>query len=456
MESILQQVYEYRHQNIFPLIVDEIPFTLIDEYKKKSSKQYRDRNYSLEIVMQGFLYQASQDDKSEQNAVLIIAEHYKRLQEQYKALLSEDAKRKQEKRNYEKRGRPRREVPKIQKSKLRELSLNTASYDKARQRMPEELLEMAFENKCGYFQPQVGDKTWHSHPVFVTDGTTFKTMDTFELREYLKAEHDKNPPPVPLGRLQGIINLYKGGIIASDIDTYGSSEGRMLKRLYTHIPLGTVLLGDDLYSGYGHMVYSQSKGIDLITQGKHTRQEKVIRKFSPTDCLVEWKANIKPTWFDETDELPPRLIVRKITVTNPAEPTEVITLYTTLLDVVKYPAADIAVLFFGRWDIEISFRHIKTTMEMEYLRGKTVSMVKKEIYAHLLMYNIIRKKMWECNAPDEGAFFPSGSTIQNGLTMAQNKAGYVDILGRSYHKRGGRRINKNIIEIQKKENARQA
>jgi hypothetical protein len=401
MESLLEHFSGYLNKNIFPVIIEEIPFRIIDEYKKNSNKKYRDRNYSLEVVLQGFLYQASQEDKSEQNAVIMIAKYHKHLREEYEKLLDNEEKKKQEKksfekRSYDKRDRPRREVPKIQKSKLQEISLNTASYDKARQRMPEELLKTAFENKCGYFQPKPGDKTWYGHPVFVTDGTTFKTMDTVELRKHFEAENDKNPPPVPIGRLQGIINLYKGGLVAVAIDSYGSSEGKMLKRLYNNIPAGTLLLGDDLYSSYGHIVYSKNKGIDLIAQGKHKRIEKNIKTFSKTDCLVEWKANIKPTWFDESDELPARLIVRKIDIINPADPTKGITLYTTLLDAAKYSAIDIAVLYFGRWDIEISFRHIKVTMGMEYLRGKTISMINKEIYSHLLMYNIIRFDVAGC------------------------------------------------------------
>jgi hypothetical protein len=454
MERLLERFSEYLQGNIFPIIFEEIPFTLIDEYKKNSSIQYRDRNYSLEVVMQGLLYQASQEDKSEQNAVMIIAEYYKHLREKYQGLLLEEEKSKQEKRNYEKRGRPPREVPKIQKSKLQEISLNTTSYDRARQRMPEELMELTFKNKCEYFQAQPGDKTWHGHPVFVTDGTTFKTMDTLELRNYFKAEHDKNPPPVPIGRLQGIINLYKGGLVAAAIDTYGSSEGKMLKQLYEHIPKGTLLLGDDLYSSYGHMAYSQNRGIDLIAQGKHFRLDKVIRTFSKTDSLVEWKVNINPAWFDETDQLPAKLIVRKIDVINPAEPAKVITLYTTLLDAAKYPSIDIAVLYFGRWDIEISFRDIKVTMRMEYLRGKTVSMVRKEIFSHLLLYNIIRKKILESKVPDEGTFPPSGNKIQIGLTVDKNKDGYVDKLGRSYFKKGGRRTSNNTVSMQKKKNTR--
>jgi hypothetical protein len=452
MEKLQQFVNAMHHDNLFALIADEIPYEIIAEYQKNSVHRFRNRNFSLDVTLQAFLYQASQDDKSEQNTVLMIAEYYKRIRSDYEALILESEKKKAEKRTYEKRGRPRREVPRIQKSKLRELSLNTASFDAARQRLPEELLHAAFIKKCEYFQAHPGERTWHNHPVCVTDGTTFKTVDTEELREYLKASEDKNPPPVPMGRMQGIINLYKGGIVAASIGSYGSSEGGMLRLLYDYIPAGTVLLGDDLYSGYGHMACCQSKGIELIAQGKHSRHEKVVKQFTENDVLVEWTAKKRPPWFNDDDSLPPTLTVRRITIVDPVRPEKAITLYTTLLDPIEYPAADIAVLFVSRWEIELSFRNIKIVMKMEYLRGKTPDMVKKEIYAHLLLYNIIRKKMHDLHTPD-GAFPPCSSSVQTDIAVDADQTAYVDRLGRCYARKGGRRTQHNSSEVSAKKTA---
>ena len=36
------------------------------------------------------------------------------------------------------------------------------------------------------------------------------------------------------------------------------------------------------------------------------------------------------------------------------------------------------------WKIELDVRHLKTTMQMDVLRGKTPEMVRKEIWTHLL------------------------------------------------------------------------
>jgi hypothetical protein len=45
------------------------------------------------------------------------------------------------------------------------------------------------------------------------------------------------------------------------------------------------------------------------------------------------------------------------------------------------------------WQIEIDIRSIKSTMQMDILRCKTPEMVHKEIWAHLLAYNLLRTVM---------------------------------------------------------------
>ena len=65
--------------------------------------------------------------------------------------------------------------------------------------------------------------------------------------------------------------------------------------------------------------------------------------------------------------LPETLLLRELRYRTPqrGHRTRVITLVTTLLDVEAYPAAELAELYLSRWQIEVNFRHLKTTMGME-------------------------------------------------------------------------------------------
>ena len=54
---------------------------------------------------------------------------------------------------------------------------------------------------------------------------------------------------------------------------------------------------------------------------------------------------------------------------------------------------DLHELYGWRWHIELDFRAIKAVMQMDVLRCKTPAMIKKEIAAHLLAYNLLRSVM---------------------------------------------------------------
>ena len=50
-------------------------------------------------------------------------------------------------------------------------------------------------------------------------------------------------------------------------------------------------------------------------------------------------------------------------------------------------------MYARRWNVELDLRNIKTTMGMDVLRCQTAQMNEKEIWVHLLAYNVIRLLM---------------------------------------------------------------
>ena len=70
--------------------------------------------------------------------------------------------------------------------------------------------------------------------------------------------------------------------------------------------------------------------------------------------------------------------------------TQTIIVVTTLLDAEEITRDDLAQLYRARWNAELDLRSLKQTMQMEILRCKTPELVRKEIWTHLLAYNLIR------------------------------------------------------------------
>lgn len=99
-------------------------------------------------------------------------------------------------------------------------------------------------------------------------------------------------------------------------------------------------------------------------------------------------------WMDKQSRktLPDFLEVREccISIEQPGFRTETIVVVTTLLDDFEFTKDDIAEVYFRRWNVELDLRTIKTVMKMEMLRCKTPELVRKEIWTHILAYNLIR------------------------------------------------------------------
>ena len=103
-----------------------------------------------------------------------------------------------------------------------------------------------------------------------------------------------------------------------------------------------------------------------------------------------------------------------------------------------------------RWDGELDIRSIKSTMKMDILRCKTPEMVRKEIWAHLLAYNLLRTVM--AVAASENDVEPreiSFKGAKQALTAfapkleaarPQHRAGLVDAMLQAvaYHRVGNR------------------
>ncbi len=64
-----------------------------------------------------------------------------------------------------------------------------------------------------------------------------------------------------------------------------------------------------------------------------------------------------------------------------------------MLDAKEFTREELAELYRARWHAELDLRSIKQTLKMDVLRCKTPAMVRKEIWGHLLVYNLIRAAM---------------------------------------------------------------
>ena len=85
---------------------------------------------------------------------------------------------------------------------------------------------------------------------------------------------------------------------------------------------------------------------------------------------------------DEYERAPESITVREFKAAGKI-------MVTTIIDK-KTPKAELKLLYRSRWQVELDIRYIKDTIGMNILNCKTPDMAIKEIWAHLLAYNLIR------------------------------------------------------------------
>jgi hypothetical protein len=378
-----------------------VPDKLINRLVSESGVVFRKRLYSPLVTFWGMIAQCLDNDHSCANATARVVEWLR-------------ARKAPGQRRDRRVGNP---------------SPGNSSYTRARQRMPASLLPTVAKHVGQQLLAQVPevDKLWQ-RDIFLVDATTVSMPDEPELvGEFGKGRGGTagTEHAFPLARTSALISLTRGAVMDAAIGGYGDSEHALFHELWRHAPWlrGSVVVGDSLYGSYAHLALLQGEGIDLITRpfGNRLTDLRKGKRLGKGDRLVIWHRDTKqwPWWLDRATMLPDTLTLRLIEVTTLCRTNrpERIVLVTTLTDHTKYKAKDIAGLYLQRWDIEVDLRHLKTVLGMDVLRGRTPDIVRKEIWAFLATYNLIRTVMWEAGTSHD--IPPSGLEFQRDAPTAQ-------------------------------------
>jgi hypothetical protein len=286
-------------------------------------------------------------------------------------------------------------------------SPGTSPYCKARKRLPEKVFERLTRETGQTLHQHVPDEwLWNERRIKPVDGSTVSMTDTpANQAEYPQSSAQQPGLGFPLLRIVVVFCLACGTVLDAAIGRYKgkqTGENSLLRTLEKSFEPGDVLLGDRYFSGYSDIIWWQERGVDVVTRLNKRRRCDMRRgtRLGKNDHIVVWsKPTIRPDWMDAESftSLPKDLRMREVRVriSEPGFRTEEVVVATTLLDNEKYSAADLATLYRARWNAELYLRSIKTTLGMDVLRCKTPEMVRKELWAHLLAYNLIRTLMAE-------------------------------------------------------------
>jgi hypothetical protein len=291
----------------------------------------------------------------------------------------------------------------VQQDKLP--SANTSAYSQARLRLPESGVKAIAQNHAKNIA-SLAPQGWlwkNKYPVKLVDGSTLTMPDTSENQAmYPQMKSQKAGVGFPIMRIVALIDYTTGVLLDLAMGPYRgkkTGEHALLRQLMPSINAGDVILGDCYYPSFFLMATLIQSGIHGVFPAHFAPKSDFRRgkRLGKKDHIVAWQRPVKPSWMEqaEYDAFPEKIMVRELSVEvkKPGFRTKNRVLVTTFLNPDEVNQVDLASIYALRWFVELSLRSIKETMHMDILRSKYPSMVRKEIWVHVLAYNLIRKMM---------------------------------------------------------------
>jgi hypothetical protein len=299
---------------------------------------------------------------------------------------------------------------------LSEVRFSAAAYCQARQRLPLAVVQRLAEAVSRRLDAPGAEGLWRGHRVALIDGSTFSMPDTPELRAQFGQPPGQRPGcGFPVAHFVALFDAETGFIRDMAVGPLATHDMSQVTHLHPKLAAGDVLVGDRGFCSYVHLaLVLQAKAHALFRvhqkqivnfhahrpssaeiAGKGIPTSRWIARLGHCDQLVEWiKPKTAPRWMsaEQFAALPDKLVVREIKrhIRTPGCRVRTATVVTTLLNAELYPAQATVDLYAARWQIEVDLRDLKITLGLDVLKGRKVETVLKELYAVMLIYNLVR------------------------------------------------------------------
>jgi hypothetical protein len=291
-------------------------------------------------------------------------------------------------------------------------STKTSAYNQARQRLPLELLQEALAhlrqellNLVGLApapreRPGPAERTRQ-----LLDGSTLALLVNPTLAAaYPPASNQNGASDWSLMRIVVGFCARTGAVLSALEGAMQRSEQAMAWTLIETGAAFTIWIGDRNFGVWSMAAQAVRHRQDVLVRLTQARAAKLacgrpLR--SGEDRLIQWS----PSRHDQSPPGLERSAVsgRLIYVRLQKNGTWIHLWLFTTLDSKDYPVALLVGWYGQRWQAELHFRSVKTQMKMAELDVCSPEMARKEFYAGLLAYSLIRSVMWKAGERLEGA-----------------------------------------------------
>jgi len=271
--------------------------------------------------------------------------------------------------------------------------LAPSGVSKARQRLGADPVQWLFQRTGIHWgHERYPEDDWQGLQVLAVDGALLRTQDTPELRDHFGSGNTSTnrQTPYPLMRLVALMNVRSHVLLNAQLSPYRRSEIRLADDFMKQVPEASITLFDkgfwsaDLLLRWAdndaqrHWLIPERKGLVSETVEVYNKNDRLLRM------------RVSPQARKRNPALPEFWEVRAVSYKHNGKSKTVF----TSLPADTYSTKVVAKLYQERWEIEIGFRDIKSSMQHNAvtLRSKTVELVYQEVWGLLLAYNVIRRE----------------------------------------------------------------
>jgi len=284
---------------------------------------------------------------------------------------------------------------------LGRVSSSDGAYCQARLRLPQAIVDRALKATGQAVEkaaPLADPKFLQGRSIKVVDASAVTLPDSPTNRKDYPKVQIKDGTGFPMLRVLVLFCLASGAIVARLTGSLRLGELRLFEQLITQLDKNDIVLGDRAYGHYIviHLLERLGLGVGLIARsGRKADGRKRKTRLGRNDWLLDWRRGcVRSALFsaEQWKAVPLQRTVRIVrgSLWRPGFRVRQVTLVTTLLDPKLYPAQQILEAYLRRWNLELCFDDLKTTLQMEMLSCQSPAMVRKELDMHLIAYNLIR------------------------------------------------------------------
>src|SRR5881628_2114223 len=239
---------------------------------------------------------------------------------------------------------------------------------------------------------------WRGLAVYGLDGTTLRVADTRENVAHFGRPGSRSGEGAgyPQLRLVALSVMHQHLVAAAALGPYRTSELTLAATLWAAVPDHALVILDRGFCSYAlfHALADPARQRHWLVRAKTGRtalKVHVVQRLGPGDHVLD----LTPSHGTRTAHrtLPATLRVRAVRVHHRGFRPYLV--FTSLLDPIAYPAAELVALYHERWELELTFDEVKThTLERaEALRSQAPTRVEQEVWGLLLAYNLLRLVM---------------------------------------------------------------